>query len=405
MTNKLASLTITVTIVLVHPCIGQEFSVLHHFGGTPNEPEEPMGKLVRHDGVLYGTSIFGGIGHDGTVYRIRQDGTQLEVLHEFVAGQGKNPMSSVLVVGSELYGATLTGGRADQGTLYRLNINGTGFETIHEFSGTQGNRGQSALISDGTMLFGTTRLGGANGHGTVFRINFDGSQFTKLHDALGGTMDGGSVQQLLRNGSKLYAGTGAGGSGDGGVIFELDTDGSNYRLVHEFERGGIGGSAIFSGPTLVGESLFGTTAFGGDNGRGIIYRVDPGDNNFEILHDFAEINNVTSSWGHATQLVAFDNRLYGLTERGGVFDNGTIYEIQLDGTGFRTLYEFGNDEGSGNGTLTLLGSELYGTRLRGGLHDDGTLFRFQVPEPSSGFLLAISAILFTSRLRLTRCNI
>ena len=307
-------------------------------------------------------------------------------------------MSGILMVGTELYGATLGGRPADQGTLYRIKLNGDSFETIHAFSGNGGNLGQSGLVSNGTNLFGTTRLGGTVGFGTVFEVNFDGSQFTKLHDFAGSPSDGSSVHQLVRNGSTLYAATGSGGANNGGVIFELEIDDSNYRLIHEFDPTDGNGSFLASSPIVIGETLFGTTMSGGTNGTGTIYQVGTDGSGFRLLHSFSEIADLPF-WGNQTQLVASDTTLYGLTTYGGEFGNGTLFEIQLDGSGFNTLYEFGDNEGSGVGRLSLVESTLYGTRRRGGIHNDGTIFRFQVPEPTSGILSVLAFFFFSSAYR------
>src|SRR6266513_5798900 len=72
------------------------------------------------------------------------------------------------------------------------------------------------------------------------------------------------------------------------------------------------------------------------------------------------------------------NTLYGTAARGGTSGNGTVFAVNTDGTGFRTLHSFtaascclySNFDGvfpeTGSG-LILEGNTLYGTAPRGGI--------------------------------------
>jgi uncharacterized repeat protein (TIGR03803 family) len=73
---------------------------------------------------------------------------------------------------------------------------------------------------DGSTLYGTTTQGGSSNLGTVFQINTDGSGFSLLHEFSGS--DGGSPQDdLTLFGSTLYGTTLFGGSGDYGTVFSI----------------------------------------------------------------------------------------------------------------------------------------------------------------------------------------
>jgi uncharacterized repeat protein (TIGR03803 family) len=96
--------------------------------------------------------------------------------------------------------------------------------------------------------------------------------------------------------------------------------------------------------------------------------------NFTLLKSFAGSNG---SSPECTLITGNDGALYGTTRTGGSSNLGTVFKINLDGSGFATLKNFlgmdGNDPESG----LLQGSDgtLYGTTYAGGTSNRGTIFR------------------------------
>ena len=82
------------------------------------------------------------------------------------------------------------------------------------------------------------------------------------------------------------------------------------------------------------------------------------------------------------------NTLYGTTSAGGSSGNGTLFAINIDGSGFTNLYSFtgGGDGANPQADLVLSGNILYGTTASGGSSGNGTVFSFTLPRP----LLAIA---------------
>ena len=82
----------------------------------------PYAGLVQApDGHLYGTTMRGGTNDNGTIFRLTLDGRFAIVLHQFSGEDGENP-EGTLIVGSDgnLYGTTLQGGDGDRGTIFRI---------------------------------------------------------------------------------------------------------------------------------------------------------------------------------------------------------------------------------------------------------------------------------------------
>src|SRR5262245_54477821 len=90
------------------------------------------------------------------------------------------------------------------------------------------------------------------------------AQYTILHSFAGGSSDGNvgntSGLSLALSGSVLYGTTYSGGTSNMGAIFKINTDGSGFSLLHSFAGGTADGREPFAGLTLVGSTLFGTTA-------------------------------------------------------------------------------------------------------------------------------------------------
>src|SRR5207249_7038546 len=76
---------------------GGGFAVLVSFGRNDSNPQQPMaGLLEASDGVLFGTSTFGGFWGGGAVFKLNKDGSGFSVLHSFgfPYDQGAGPVGS-----------------------------------------------------------------------------------------------------------------------------------------------------------------------------------------------------------------------------------------------------------------------------------------------------------------------
>lgn len=160
------------------------YTILHDFKGTPDGFEAFAGLIMEKDGNLYGTTSAGGVGQQGTVFRLtpNSDGTWSEsVIYSFQgAGDGAGPWAvPTMDAAGSLYGTTLSGGGPNNyGTVYKLtpSSNGEWSETVlHAF---QGGPYDGRLpffvpvaIDSARNLYGTTAAGGLyNDGGVVWEI-------------------------------------------------------------------------------------------------------------------------------------------------------------------------------------------------------------------------------------------
>jgi uncharacterized repeat protein (TIGR03803 family) len=209
--------------------------------GNGEDPGAPLIELAN--GYLYGTAGTGGMNDGGVIYRFRHDGSGFEVIHYFdEVGSGMSPYSGLTEYDGFLYGATLYGGEGgNRGIIFRIKPDGTQFEKLHDFNGPNGAHPESELIMIDNVIYGTTNEGGAADAGTVFKINPDGSDFTLLHSFRG--TDGGRPSRGLvhdRSGN-LYGMTLYGGTNGVGVIYRVNTTGSDFAKLFDFsnESGGM----------------------------------------------------------------------------------------------------------------------------------------------------------------------
>ncbi len=376
-------------------------SIIHHFapGNGGNGPTGNSG-LVYDGNKLYGVTADSRDNDDstrGTVFSMNPDGTDFTTLHHFSGTDGRNPYSSLVLSGDTLYGTTQSSLGNNFGTVFKLSTNGADFQTLHTFSNAPSDGGiltEGRLILDGSTLYGTTTGSINNGAGTIFKLQTDGSGFERLKLFTDGSDGSFIAAGLVLNNSKLYGVAGGGTSGLGNV-FSLDTNGANFNVLRNFSGGANDGDIPRSHVMISDNILYGTTRRGGDNGDGIIYKMNLDGTGFNILHEFNSLFDGADPDG---SLILAGDTLYGITEEGTSGDNGIIYSIGIDGSNFQIVDTLGFD-GAATGELLLIGDTLYGMTRKGGDHDLGTIFATQIPEPATLSLLALGSAALIRRRR------
>ncbi len=281
----IATVELIVSVVFVsRDAAASTYKVLYTFK-TEAEGEGPQGNLVMDGaGNLYGTTA-------ANVFKLtpHPDGVWTEtVLHTFSGPDGEAPLAGVtLDAAGNLYGTTSAGGAfcpdlGGCGLVFKLTHNPDGTWTekrLWSFRGPHFPQGGVVLDKAGN-LYGTTYNGGdvtceaPNGCGIVFKLapNREGIwNLTPIHKFTG-SPDGrnpkaGVTFDALGN---LYGTTIFGGADtteSGGTIFKLspNPDGTWTETVLRSFTGVLGDGAYpIGGVTVVGDSLYATTAYGGE---------------------------------------------------------------------------------------------------------------------------------------------
>jgi uncharacterized repeat protein (TIGR03803 family) len=346
----------------------------------------PQGNLVADSaGNLYGTTKYCGVGV-GTVFELvrpvppNKQWTEI-VLYDFTGGDG----------------------------------------------GTDGGYPLAGVIFDAVgNLYGTTSIGGTSNLGSVFELTppaTEGGQWTEsvLYSFQGGTADGenpGSAGVVLDSLGNLYGVTLRGGSGV--QEYGFDSTGIAYRLtppatpgaawtetvLHRFlvRNGAINpvGTPVFD----ASGNLYGTTQGNEYDGHSLgtaAYRLNPpatgdGQWTFRLLYSFGGPTDEPQSG------LTFHNsgRLFGTTENGGEFKQGSVFELAPPATvggawTENTLFSFYGVAGDGRNPVANVifdkAGDLYGTTLYGGTGASssscyysgcGTVFELSPPASEGG---------------------
>jgi len=316
---------------------GTGFGVLHFFGTSANDATNPIGPLVLGlDGVLYGVSG-GGVAGVGALFKLNTNGTGYKELHSFgsITNDGSFPQAPLVQgIDGTLYGTTYGGGLSNLGTVFRLNPDGTGYSVLHSFGEDPDDgvnpKASVVLGSDGT-LYGTTSLGGTNKSaiaavgGTVFKLKSDGTGFALLHSfpdtPKDGTKPGAAL--LLNNNGVLYGTTTAGGTNNTGTVFRLNPDGAGYLVLYSFDNNPKGApqAALVQGPDA---GLYGTS--GQFQAPGTAFRIQPDGTGFSLLHVFGSfLDDGMDPQGPL--LIGTDGAFYGTTAYGGSNAQGTVFRM------------------------------------------------------------------------------
>lgn len=365
----------------------QTFESLYDFRDTVLNGANPYyGPLLLRNGKFYGTTQFGGANSQGVIFSMDTDGSDFEVIHDFAqtGTNGAQPRGGVITDGTKLYGMTFAGGVDGDGVVYSVDLDGSDFQVLRSF--TDGDAGDGmeptgGLILSGGRLYGMTPNGGANGEGIVFVIDTDGSDFEILRSFGSGGTDGlNPVGSLAIDGSFLYGMTSEGGANGDGTAFRITTAGGSYSILRSFD--GSDGDTPYGSFAVSGSTLYGMTTLGGNSNYGVVFSIGLTGSGFSILHHF----NGTNGANPYGAPVIRNSVLYATTYNGGTDGQGTVFSIDTDGSDFEVLHNFASSTLQGEGpysTLTLDGSgNLYGTTFEGGEYDDGIVFSVSNLDPT-----------------------
>ncbi len=264
-------------------------TVLYRFTGGIDGANPGFGDLTFDQaGNLYGTTIFGGVSNQGTVFELTpfQGGWRETVLYS-LEGYDANPFSGVVFDQSgRLYGTT-SGYFCEGcvgGTVYRLDSSANGWvaNTLHVFqNGHDGVTPIGGLILDrsshgsGSSFYGTTSMGGDLGGGTVFGIDGPSGTLFTIQSFQQFWAEGfGPTASMVTDpsGQTFFGQTYQDGPDGEGTFFHTDWHcvcGECWLALDEFGTGGAFGSP------LVGEdyNLYFTTVSGGAHGAGAVVRL------------------------------------------------------------------------------------------------------------------------------------
>ena len=264
-----------------------------------------------------------------------------------------------------------------------ITLHAQTFGVLHSFDLTDGSMPLAGLIqgTDGS-LYGTTQLGGANLYGTVFKITPTGT-LTTLYSfcSQSGCTDGDYPYASLVQGTdgNFYGTTANGGANGGGTVFKITPTGT-LTTLYSFcpVTGCADGYAPLAGLVQGTDgNFYGTASSGGTNGySGTIFKFTP-TGTLTTLYSFCSQTRCTDGvYPYAELVRGTDGNFYGTTAYGGANgDYGTVFKVTPTGT-LTTLYSFCSQSGCTDGQeprglIRGTDGNFYGTTAK----DYGTVFK------------------------------
>jgi uncharacterized repeat protein (TIGR03803 family) len=262
---------------------GTEFTPLHEFNYT--DGCGPLGPLVLAPGgkAIYGIAAQGGRGNrhqgNGIIYQLNIGGG-FAILHAFDGTDGYYPNSLLMDANGMLYGSTTYGGAKNYGVVFSLDPKTGAYNVLYSFTGKKDENGpQLGSIGPGGVLYGAAS-GVPYKFGTLFSLTPSAGSYAyaelftfqnNSQDAVypvGGPqiLPGGNLVGELAYGLYIYDQS----VPHGGVYFTPRT-----AIDPNF-------TSATGGLTLVGGLAYGSGGSGGTptqmfpSGAGVIYRWSPG---------------------------------------------------------------------------------------------------------------------------------
>jgi uncharacterized repeat protein (TIGR03803 family) len=371
-----------VTVLAIQPLAAQaqSYELLYSFTNDSSAGQNPSSSLVRDpDGNLYGIALGGTFGQ-GIVFELSNT-EQESVLHNFdqTDGDGYPPDSmSFRDAAGDLFGTTYQGGAYSFGTVFKVDP--LGLETIvynfcAETPCTKGAYPGGVVPGKNGSMYGITYAGGnysceLTGCGTVFKINHDGD-LVLLHAFGGADGENPNPGLVLDASGNVYGTTQWGGADGRGVVFKM-TSGGNETVEYSFEGGADG---EYPNGGLVGDAegnLYGNTYQGGAYNYGTIFKITAS-GQFTVLYSFPGGESGANPYADLT--LDQQGNIFGVTATGGAHNFGTIFKLDASGNE-KVLHNFG-EEGDGvhpSGLIIDSSGNLYGTTYQRGKYNYGAVF-------------------------------
>jgi uncharacterized repeat protein (TIGR03803 family) len=176
---------------------------------------------------------------------------------------------------------------------------------------------------------------------------------------------------------QLYGQTPYGGIENGGIIFTTNSAGGNFQTRYDFRIGtNAGAEPWYTKLAEYNGKFYGMTLKGGLSNNGVIFEFDPVTNIYTKKIDFTGANG-SLPYG---SLVLSGTKFYGMTSEGGTASKGVLFEWDPVTNVYSVKYNFNLEGHTPYGNVTAVGGILYGMTRFGGVNVRGVIFQF---DPST----------------------
>lgn len=320
---------------------------------------------------LYGTTNKGGDFEGGTIYRVKPDGTERQILHHFDFNSVSRP-SGQLIIDSQglIYGTSPSGGKYNRGTLYQFDPKTKNIRILHHFdNGAIGYEPLDVLyLGDNNTL-----IGQCESNLEVFEFDLNSKTIRSIPQ-IQNTNANRRVHSIFELKGRVFISTyNHLGQCELLEYFDQNDSISSINTI---------GTIVFNKPISINDSLFYGTSHNpktsGTFERSFLYSLNVKSNVVGIvaifnpsLHGF-HINN---------NLIQIDsNTLITSCLEGGINQTGTLVSFDMSNFQLDTLYSFNQYIiGTTPRELVRINSNtLMGTCFSGGTDLNGTIFKFDI---------------------------
>lgn len=308
---------------------------------------------------------------------------QIQVIHNFEGGyKGSYPIGNLHLIGDVLYGCTFGDlSLRDIGNIFKVDTDGLVYESILPFNDSLGNSPECIILHN-NILYGNTKFGGKSEYGSLFKYDISKSKFTNLYEFDKINNNSTPDNKLILLDSFLY-GVAGGGSfvSDSGSLFKIKLDGTQYKKIFEFKNPAAQGIYPLGPLVKKNNNLYGVTQKGGKYNYGALYQMDISGNNSKILNHFDTFSRI--SFPLASPIL-IDTSFYGVVGYMAINAIGYIYKISISGKSIKKI--FLPDSISPSHNLVYKNGFIYGTSISGGINKKGSLFRIRLADETITYL-------------------
>ena len=340
--TRLQVLAVVIAIVTASATTlhAQKYTDLYNLGSSSGDPENPawIGLFAQgRDGNLYSTSQGGGTSAFGAAFQLTLAGKITPWSFDGKGTDGVYPYSG-LTLGTDgnFYGTTYYGGLG-AGTVFKVTSSGK-ITTLYSFNGFNCCAYAAPIEGLDGNYYGTTSDGGGEVFGTVYKMTPSG-KVTFIYTFPGASKLGYPMALTLGNDGNFYGTALGGGANKFGGVFKI-TPGGKLTVLYNFKGTPDGETPKGAIIQASDGNFYGTTAAGGANSFGSIYKMTPA-GALTILHSFSESDGL-GLHPLAGLVQATDGKFYGAAASNT--SSGVLFQITSTGK-YRVLLNLTNTTG------------------------------------------------------------
>jgi uncharacterized repeat protein (TIGR03803 family) len=224
-----------------------------------------------------------------------------------------------------------------------------------------------------TQFWLANQSGGSDGIGEIYSTDSLGQNLDTIFSFTKNTVKSPQSGLMQASNGKFYGASYQGGKNNYGAIYEWNPATEELTMKNSFmsTNGQYPLSELIEGPD---GRLYGTTAYGGTSGKGVIYAYDIATDTIIKLASLADINLRYSA---SELFLASNGLMYGTTFYGGNTNNyGGIFKFDYITDSLWLVHEFDNTNGAYayGGLVQANNGLLYGCSYSGGSSNYGVLY-------------------------------